>query len=206
MPLYATKAQAKGLQKNAAKAGAKSPAQPKPKVGQLTLDGEVDEVEEEKKKRKKEEALHQAALMAHRKEMQAKHPRLRFLFATLNGLFMPPQIRARALEAGMAAGILDTFYMVRRMDPDGTVWSGLAMDLKVLSGGVASKDQREWAAHLIEQGWRVYFPVGCVEAWRILCCFEGITGADHIAKELIDQENMIRRICEIEGGSSWEAR
>jgi len=47
-------------------------------------------------------------------------------------------------------------------------------------------------------------PAGCVEAWRILCCFEGISGADHIARELIVQENMIRRICEIEDTSDWE--
>jgi len=195
MPLYASKALAKALEKNAAGKG-KAPATPKPRAVQHTLDGTVDEVEEEKKKRKREEALHQAALMANREVMDAKYARLRFLFATLNGIYMPPAIRARALEAGMAAGILDMFYMVRRIDPDGKVWSGLAMDLKVLSGGYASKDQREWAAHLIEQGWRVYFPAGVMDAWWSLCAYEGISGEDNWAEDLQRVEESIRRMTE----------
>jgi hypothetical protein len=163
---------------------------------QLNLTGGMEEVTK-RRKPVHEEAMHQAALMAHRAELQEAYPNLRFLFSTLNGLFMPPHIRARAIEAGMAKGILDLFYMVRRVEADGNVFSGLVMDLKRLKGGRPTPEQLEWSSHLAEQGYRVYFPSGCVEAWRILCCYQGISGRDHIAEGLVQREESIRRTCEI---------
>lgn len=165
---------------------------------QLNLAGGMEEVPV-KKKRKKEEAMHQAALMSHLKVKVRDYPNLMFLFATLNGIFLPPHLRAQAIEAGMAPGILDLWYMVRRPP-----YSGLVMDLKKLKDGRPSADQKIWATHLREQGYLVIFPAGCVEAWRCLCAFDGIVGADHIASELIARENSIRRICEVEGESDWE--
>jgi len=164
----------------------------------MNLDGQAEEVKV-KGKRRREEAMHQAAFMAHRKVKVADYPNLNYLFATLNGIFLPPHLRAQAIEAGMAPGILDLWYMVRR-EP----YAGLVMDMKKLKDGRPSADQKEWAAHLVAQGYLVIFPAGCVDAWRCLCAFEGIVGKDHIASDLIARENSIRRICEVEGGSTWE--
>lgn len=169
------------------------------KTYQLNLAGGADEAEQEKKKRRKEEAMHQAALMAHCRVKLATYPNLEYLFATLNGIFMPPHIRAQAVEAGLAPGILDLWYPVRQ-EP----YAGLVMELKKLKDGRPSTKQKQWAAHLSKQGFLVVFPAGCVEAWRVLCCYEGIVGADHIARELVAQEDGIRRMCEVEGASEWE--
>jgi len=167
---------------------------------QLNLSGGAEEVTT-RRKAVHEEAMHQAALMAHRGEMQETYPNLRFLFSTLNGIFMPPHIRAKAIEAGLAKGILDLWYPRARIAQDGKitrVYTGLAMDLKRLKGGRPTPEQLEWAAHLKEQGWLVLFPAGCVEAWRCLCAFEGITGEDHIAAALVEREGVIRRMCGLE--------
>lgn len=160
---------------------------------QTTLDGDVEEVTT-RKKSLHEEAQHQAALMQWRDRMQESYPNLQFLFSTLNGVFMPPHIRAKAIEAGMAKGVLDLIYLVRYEEKDGG-FSGLVMDLKKLKGGKPTPDQIVWAKHLVAQGFLVLFPEGCLEAWRCLCCFEGITGRDHIAQGLMQREESIRRIC-----------
>lgn len=177
MPLRVTKAEARAYQ--------------------TTLDGTTVEVTE-RKKPVREEAMHQAALMRHRKQMEPIYPNLQFLFSTLNGIFLPPKLRAQAVEAGMAPGILDMFYMLRREGAPGDSYVGLAMELKKLKDGRPSADQLTWAQHLVANGWLVCFPAGCVEAWRILCGFEGISGADHLSEELIREEKTIRRVCSVE--------
>jgi hypothetical protein len=162
---------------------------------QLNLSGGKEEAKP-KRCRNNEEAQHQALLFVQRTEMQEIYPNLRFLFSTLNGLFMPPHIRARAIEAGMAKGILDLFYMVRRVEEDGRVYSGLVMDLKRLKGGRPTPEQLQWAKHLQEQGWLVLFPAGVMQAWWSLCAYEGISGADNWAEELQIKEEAIRRTAE----------
>ena len=162
------------------------------KAYQLNLSGGKEEAPP-KRRRNNEEAQHQALLFVNRLLMLGKYPFLRWLFATLNGLFIPPHLLAKAVEAGMAKGILDLWFPVRRIDPDGRVWSGLAMDLKRLEGGRPTKEQREWADHLVANGWVVFFPAGVVDAWRCLCCYVGISGEDHLAVELAAREDYIRK-------------
>jgi hypothetical protein len=162
---------------------------------QLNLSGGKEEAAP-KRRLNNEEAQHQALLFVNRLLMLQKYPVLRWLFATLNGLFIPRHLLAKAVEAGMAKGILDLWYPVRRIEEDGTVYCGLAMDLKKLKDGRATKEQKEWAAHLAANGWRVYFPEGVVDAWRCLCCYAGISGEDHIAAEMVAHEDFIRRMSE----------
>jgi hypothetical protein len=160
------------------------------KIYQQTLDGGLEEAKP-KRKHSNEEAQHQALLFAWRRDYVETYPALRWLFATLNGVFMPPHIRAKAIEAGMAQGILDLFLLFPYEDAT-TRYCGLAMDLKRLKGARPSAEQLEWAAHLVQAGWLVLFPAGAVDAWRCLCCYLGINGDDHWARELQAREELIR--------------
>jgi hypothetical protein len=159
---------------------------------QITLDGERERVRRGGKR--SEEAQHQAVLFARIRRLRPQYPVLRWIFATLNGMWIPGHLLARAIEAGMERGILDIWCPWRRVDPDGCVWSGLVIDLKKLKGGVPTPEQLAWASHLIENGYRVYFCAGCVDAWRCLACYLGISGRDHWAGDLQSQEDAIRQM------------
>jgi hypothetical protein len=166
------------------------------KLFQLTIDGGAEVVKTRRKPRN-EEAQHQAALFRERNLLEAKYPQLRFVFSTLNGLFIPPHLLARAQEAGLAKGILDVWGPIRRYDAEeGVGWSGIVIDVKKLKGGRPSPEQLEWAAHLVANGYRVYFPAGALEAWRILCCYLNISGEDHIARQLEHQVEIIAKLNE----------
>lgn len=177
MPLKVTAAEARALTKKTKQA-----------VGlQMTIDGDLEEVVVKKTQRRLE-AMHQALLFQHVRRMLARYPVLAWLFSTLNGVFMPSAIRARAIEAGMGRGILDLWFPFQRVEwrEDGKIiLPGLAMDLKVTTR--PTKEQKEWADMLVSCGWRVYFPTSAIEAWRLLCSYVGIVGADHYAAELESQ-------------------
>ena len=71
------------------------------------------------------------------------------------------------------------------------------MDMKKLKYGRPSAEQLEWAAHLVANSYRVYFPAGCLDAWRCLCCYFGISGEDHIGGVLERQEQLIRIVNQV---------
>jgi hypothetical protein len=160
------------------------------KTYQLNLDGGAERVCG-KGKRRNLEAQSQALLFRRRKELLEIWPQLRYLFATLNGLYIPPHLRAKAVEAGLIEGPLDMWYVAQHHDPDGTIFGALVMDLKIPPNG-PSDEQLKWAAHLVKNGCRVYFPTSALEAWWLFCCYAGIHGADHWAADLAHAEAQTR--------------
>jgi hypothetical protein len=55
-------------------------------------------------------------LFTHIRLNQKKHPHLRFIFSTHNGLPLSGKVLARAIEAGLVRGILDIWCPIRRED------------------------------------------------------------------------------------------
>jgi len=163
---------------------------------QLNLDGGADEVKEKRAKSLNEEHRHQVLLFTRRLQLMDKYPDIRWMFSTLNGIYIPPALLKGAIDAGLIRGVFDVFLPICRRDRDGTHSCGLAIDLKKLKGGSASKEQLEWAKRLVESGWRVYFPAGVVDAWRVVCCYLGISGRDHWAPDLQQQEEYIRLLAD----------
>lgn len=163
---------------------------------QLNLEGGADEVKQKRKPPFKEEHRHQVLLFTRRLQLMDRYPDLRWMFSTLNGIYIPPALLKEATDAGLIRGVFDVFLPISRRDRDGTHACGLAMDLKKLKGGSASKEQLEWAARLVASGWRVYFPAGAVDAWRCVACYLGITGRDHWAPDLQQQEEYIRLLAQ----------
>jgi hypothetical protein len=159
---------------------------------QLNLEGGADEVKQKRKPAFREEQRHQVLLFTRRLQLMEKYPDLRWMFSTLNGIYIPPALLKEAIDAGLTRGVFDVFLPISRHDRDGTHSCGLAMDLKKLKGGAASKEQLEWAARLVQSGWRVYFPEGVVQAWWILSAYLGIQGPDNFARDLQQQEEYIR--------------
>lgn len=173
MPLRATKSQARALQ--------------------LTLEGAPDT----QKKRKPpiyEEAMHQAALFAYLNQLRPRHPCLRWIFATLNGVYIPTGLRLQMLDQGLTPGVVDVMDLTRRIDDDGTVWSGIVIDLKAAKGAYPTDDQKLFLLYASANGFRAYICPGCLDAWHCLAAYHGITGPDHKAEFLIQQENHIRQI------------
>jgi hypothetical protein len=115
--------------------------------------------------------------------MLAHYPALAWLFATFNGIYLPGALKQKIKAQGLTQGVLDLWLPCRREEPDGTLIPGLAMDLKSAKGRPTPK-QLEWAAMLISNGWRVYFPSSAQEAWWLIASYLGIIGKDHYAKTL----------------------
>lgn len=161
------------------------------KVLQLTIEGGAEEVKQ-KGKRDNEEEREQALFFARRDEYKDRYPALQWMFATLNGVYIPKPLLRQALESGMTAGVLDIWLPWRREEAGAErVIPGLAMDMKAKKGR-PSERQLEWAQMLVSCGWRVYFPHCAVEAWWIVAGYLGIVGADHFAADLERQSNYAR--------------
>jgi hypothetical protein len=161
------------------------------KVYQMRLDGEPPDLVETK--RRKLEAAYQALVIDWRRQYVGRYPILGRLYATLNGVDIPPKLRKYFVEMGMVKGVFDLCFPQKRVDADGTVWSGCVIDVKA-EGGYPTTEQKEWAAWYVANGWRAYFCTGAVETWRTLCSFAGITGADHYAADLARQEETVRKL------------
>lgn len=159
---------------------------------QLTIDGQAEEVTPKKRPRDNEEEREQALLFARRKEYLEKYPDLRYLFATLNGVYIPRPYLSRVVASGLVAGVLDVWLPVARRNEDGTLCPGVIMDMKKPKKGRPSSDQLRWAEQLTACGFRVFFPTSALEAWWILCCYLGISGPDHIAADLERQSELGR--------------
>jgi hypothetical protein len=157
------------------------------KLLQMTLDGEAEPAGKASPQNPEEQ--YQALLFARRNALQGQYPPLGWLFSTLNGVNLPPHVRARVNATGRTKGVLDVWLPVQRGE-----WAGVAIDLKRHRGGAPSKEQLDWARHLVANGWRVYFCKGALDAWRCLACFLQISGADHIAADLEGQERYVRTI------------
>jgi len=104
------------------------------KAYQLTLEGERQEIVAPKPTRGNEEERTQIALFAIRRVRVATYPDLRWLYATLNGIYVPPALLKQVAAAGLTKGVLDLRLDVPHTEPDGTRWSGLCIDLKARTG------------------------------------------------------------------------
>ena len=163
------------------------------RVYQQNIFGEAEECKPKRKPKRNWEEDDQVALFGRRDEYQSKYRPLCRLFATLNGIYVPPALLSRVKRSGLTKGVLDIWLPIRRVDADGNVWGGLVIDLKRKGKGKPSPEQLEWARDLVENGYRAYFCEGSVEAWRAICCYLGITGADHVARDLEEWEDWTYR-------------
>ena len=166
---------------------------PKERVLQHRLDGEVEDVTPPRRNRQREEKM-QRLLFAWRAEMLPRYPLLRFLFATWNGVLLPPQTVRKLSGLGLkgSKGIIDLWFPVRK-EAGGEVICGLVIDLKDWQQGTPTKEQREWETHLRANGWSVHFETSALSAWRVIAGHLGITGEDYEAAELMRQEQWLRR-------------
>ena len=165
------------------------------KVYQMNLSGDAEEVSTPAK-RNNEEEREQALFFAER-NYWLQHDRYQqgsHLFSTLNGVKLSAAMSARMKACGMCRGIMDIWYPFPNDAREKQRFVGLVMDMKKLNGGVASKEQKEWAKALQEVGWHATFPAGAAEAWRTWCCYVGIDGPNQFAESLERRADHLRHV------------
>ena len=92
-----------------------------------------------------------------------KHPELRFLNGSLNGVRLPIGLAVKCRKAGMREGYPDLQLPVRR-----GIYPGLYIELKRIKYGKIDPAQKDWAEFLISQGYMHRFCKGCEEAWDVI--------------------------------------
>lgn len=162
MALKATAKEAKALQRQ---------------IHQMTIEGVFEDVTP-KKARQHIETDEQILLFDKRELMQDKHPDLRRLYATLNGVYIPPALLKPVRLSGLTKGVLDVKLEVPRTI-EGVRYSGCVLDMKTATGR-PTPEQLDWAKFYAETGWRSYFCGGVKgwfspwqEAWLCLCHYLG---------------------------------
>ena len=90
---------------------------------------------------------------------EAAHPELRWLFAVPNGGHRNKVAAGKAKAEGARKGVPDYQMPVRFLN-----CPGLVIELKRVSGGAVSAEQKEWLAHYSAQGWVVHRCNGSGEA------------------------------------------
>ena len=164
------------------------------RILQLRLDGDSAADVTPRKPRKQREAREQRLLFAWRERLLPKYPRLRWLFATWNGVPLHPSTVKTLAGLGLkgSKGIFDLWLPVRRCKENGSVVCGLAIDLKAWHNARPSKEQREWKNHLIENGWEAFFETSAHGAWQRIAAHLDIEGDDYEARDLAQQEKWIQ--------------
>src|SRR4029077_15795176 len=104
-----------------------------------------------------------------------------------------PHLLGPISRAGLKKGILDVWVILSRPGPEGKEIPGLVVDVKTPKG-TATKEQKEWAAHLREEGWEVDFCKGAWASWQRIAGYIGISGADLDAGELRRREEAMLRL------------
>lgn len=92
-----------------------------------------------------------------------KYPELRLLFAIPNGGSRNKAEAGKLRAMGVKAGVSDLFLPVSRGG-----FHGLWIEMKRVSGGRASKEQREWLGDMIRQGYAAQICHGWKEASEAL--------------------------------------
>lgn len=110
------------------------------------------------------EQMEQAALFAWARNpsVQRAYPELRLLSCSLNGVRLTPSQAAKAKAAGMLKGEHDVRLPVARCG-----FHGLSIEMKAKDGTI-SKEQKEYGALLMDEGYLVYY---CFD-WQ--CAMEAI--------------------------------
>lgn len=111
----------------------------------------------------------QAMVIAWADRNQDRHPELKWLHSSLNGIFIPapPSIRARIINhmkaEGMKKGIPDLFLPVARRD-----YHGLYIELKRSDGGKVRDEQSDFLDFVASQGYYGQVCCGYLEAKETL--------------------------------------
>ena len=100
------------------------------------------------------EATDQQALFALLEQAQGRYPILQYVFHVPNGEKRDKATAAKLKRMGVKSGVPDVLLPLLRYDDTGNVWwSGLAIEMKTAEG-TEQTAQKQWAAHLAQQGWR----------------------------------------------------
>lgn len=92
-----------------------------------------------------------------------QYPQLARLFAIPNGGFRDIREAAKFKSVGVRKGVLDLMLPVARGN-----WHGLFIELKRISGGVTSPEQKDWIAFLKAEGYGATVCNGWLEAKKVL--------------------------------------
>jgi len=111
----------------------------------------------------------QQIIFAWAKLHEQKHPELKLLHSTLNGIRLPIGLAVKAKRSGNKPGCPDIYLDVARHG-----FHGLRMELKRTKGGRLTEDQEWWIGRLVEQHYKVEVPKGAQEAITCICDYLGI--------------------------------
>lgn len=100
---------------------------------------------------------------------QIKHPELQLVNGSMNGVRVPPGVRASLKGQGLRPGVPDIDAPIRR-----GVYSGLRIEMKRVKGGKVSDDQKRFHEMLRGQGYRVEVCRGWREAVAVLAGYLGL--------------------------------
>lgn len=105
----------------------------------------------------------QVALFNWTKMQEGKYPELKLMFHIPNGGLRSKSEAARFKRAGVKSGVPDIFLPCARGN-----YHGLFVELKRLTGGRTSKEQKAWIAALENAGYAAYVCRGWQEAVRTI--------------------------------------
>lgn len=100
---------------------------------------------------------------------EPRYPHLQWLFAIPNGGWRKKAVAQKLKAEGVRRGVLDYGWPYRTAD-----YPGLFIELKTMTNGRPSKEQRAFAAFAEANGYKVVFARGWEEAWRAVCEYAGI--------------------------------
>ena len=103
---------------------------------------------------------------------ETQWPELRFLFHTPNGGHRARLTAAKLKAEGVRPGVPDYLLPVQRGEH-----VGLAIELKTAKGRT-SPEQREWLAHLTQEGWMATVARGWEQAWDVTRDYLAADGGD----------------------------
>lgn len=109
------------------------------------------------------ESQEQATLFTWAYMQREKYPELQWMFHVPNGGMRDKVTAAKLKREGVKSGFPDVALMLQRGG-----YFGLFIEMKRQKGGVASKEQKLWLAHLNEQGYKAVVCNGFEEARRQL--------------------------------------
>jgi hypothetical protein len=113
----------------------------------------------------------QTALFVWIHENEPKHPELRWFFAVPNWIGHHTKRHGARLKAeGRRPGVLDCWWPVSRGG-----YKGLVIEMKIHPNRLTA-DQKDWAQHLIDEGWRVEVAYSAEEAQQFIESYLGVSG------------------------------
>ena len=108
----------------------------------------------------------QVALFNWAKMQEWKYPELKLMFHIPNGGLRSKSEAARFKRAGVKSGVPDIFLPCARGGK-----YGLFIELKKLTGGRTSKEQKAWIAELENAGYAASVCCGWLSAARMIECY-----------------------------------